>query len=125
MNAALADAILVAHAAFVLFVVFGLVATWVGLALGLPFARNPWFRGAHLAAIGFVVVETLLGYICPLTIWEDALRGEVSEKGFIQRWIHAWLYWNWPPWVFNAIYVAFGGLVAWTWVRFPPLRARP
>jgi len=125
LNAAFADAILVVHAAFVLFVVGGLVATWIGLALGLPFARNPWFRGAHLAAIGFVVVETLLGYICPLTIWEDALRGEVSEKGFIQRWIHAWLYWNWPPWVFNAIYVAFGGLVAWTWVRFPPLRARP
>ena len=122
-DAALADAILVVHAAFVLFVVGGLVATWIGLALDLPFARNPWFRGVHLAAIGFVVVETLLGYVCPLTIWESALRGETSEKGFIQKWIHAWLYWNWPAWVFNAIYVAFGGLVAWTWVRFPPRRA--
>jgi polyferredoxin len=123
LNAALADAILVAHAAFVLFVVLGLVATWIGLALGLPFARNPWFRGAHLAAIAFVVVETLFGYMCPLTIWEDALRGEVSGKGFIQRWIHAWLFWNWPAWVFNVIYVAFGALVAWTWVRFPPRRS--
>jgi len=120
VNAALADAILVLHAGFVLFVVGGLVAIWIGLALGLPFARSPWFRGAHLAAIAFVVAETLLGFMCPLTIWEDALRGEVSEAGFIQRWIHAWLFFNWPPWVFNAIYVAFGGLVAWTWVRYPP-----
>ena len=30
MNAALADAILVVHAGFVLFVVGGLVATWIG-----------------------------------------------------------------------------------------------
>ena len=63
--------------------------------------------------------------MCPLTTWESALRGEKSQGEFIARWIHAWLFWNWPPWVFNAIYVAFGGLAAWTWVRFPPRRARP
>jgi hypothetical protein len=119
-----ADAILVVHAAFVLFVVGGLIATWIGLALRRPFARNMWFRGAHLAAIAFVVAETLLGFMCPLTIWEDALRGQSSGQGFIERWIHAWLFYSWPTWVFNMIYVAFGGLVAWTWVRFPPHRFR-
>lgn len=103
-----------------LFVVGGLLATWVGLALDRPFARNPWFRGLHIAAIGFVVFEALLGYMCPLTVWEDLLRGQVSERGFIQRWIHAWLFWSWPPWVFTALYVGFGLLVAATWWRFPP-----
>jgi polyferredoxin len=118
----MADAILVVHAAFVLFVVGGLLATWAGLALGLGFARNPWFRGLHLAAIAFVVLEALAGIMCPLTVWEDALRGDFSGRGFIQRWIHAWLFWNWPAWVFTAIYVAFGALVAATWWRFPPRR---
>jgi hypothetical protein len=122
LNAALADAILVAHAAFVLFVVGGLVATWIGLALGLAFARNPWFRYLHLAAIAFVVLESLLGTMCPLTVWEYQLRGEQSEAGFIQRWVHALLFWSWPAWVFTAIYVAFGLLVALTWWRFPPRR---
>jgi hypothetical protein len=122
LNAALADAILVVHAAFVLFVVGGLVATWIGLALGLPFARNPWFRNLHLAAIAFVVLESLLGMMCPLTVWEYQLRGEQSEAGFIQRWVHALLFWSWPAWVFTAIYVAFGLLVALTWWRFPPRR---
>lgn len=117
-----ADAILVLHAAFVLFVVGGLLATWAGIALDRPFARNPWFRGLHLAAIAFVVAEALLGYVCPLTIWEDALRGAASEKGFIQRWVHAWLFWDWPAWVFTTIYVTFGALVAWTWARHPPIR---
>jgi len=122
LNAALADAILVVHAAFVLYVVGGLVATWIGLALGLPFARNPWFRNLHLAAIAFVVLESLLGMMCPLTVWEYQLRGEQSEAGFIQRWVHALLFWSWPAWVFTTIYVAFGLLVALTWWRFPPRR---
>lgn len=120
MNAALADAILVVHAAFVLFVVLGLPATWIGLALDRPFARDPWFRNLHLAAIGFVVVETLLGYMCPLTIWEDALRGTQAERGFIQRWTHAWLFWSAPAWVFASAYVGFGVLVAATWWKWPP-----
>ena len=126
MNAAgLADAILVVHAAFVLFVVGGLVATWIGLAMGMAFARNPWFRGLHLAAIAYVVLEAILGVMCPLTVWEDALRGEASGRGFIQRWVHAWLFWNWPAWVFATLYVAFGALVAATWWRFPPRRQEP
>lgn len=124
MNQALADAILVVHALFVLFVVGGLIATWVGIALDLPFAVNPWFRGLHLAAIGFVVAESVLGYVCPLTLWEDALRGTSSDKGFIQRWVHAWLFWSWPAWVFTSIYAGFGALVAATWWLWPPRRTR-
>jgi polyferredoxin len=117
-----ADAILLAHAAFVIFVVGGLAATWAGIAAGRRFARNPWFRGLHLAAIGIVVAEALLGYVCPLTAWEDALRGSSDERGFIQRWVHAWLFWDWPAWVFAAIYVAFGAVTAWTWLKYPPSR---
>jgi polyferredoxin len=118
----LADAILVVHAAFVVFVVGGLIATWIGVALGLRFARNRWFRGLHLAAIAFVAIESLLGYACPLTIWEDALRGNAGDKGFVARWVHAWMYWDWPAWVFTAIYISFAALVAWTWWRYPPRR---
>ena len=120
----LADATLVVHAAFVLFVVGGLAATWLGIALGWRFARNPWFRGLHLAAIAIVVAEALLGVMCPLTVWEHAARGTAPGEGFIQRFVHAWLYWQWPAWVFTAIYAAFGALVALTWWRWPPTRRR-
>ena len=124
-DSALADAILVLHAAFVLFVVGGLAAIWIGIALERRFAYNPWFRGAHLGAIAFVVVESLLGFMCPLTIWEDALRGNTGGPGFIQRWIHAWLFWDVPGWVFTPVYAAFLLLVAWTWWRHPPRRYPP
>lgn len=125
MSAAAADAILLVHAAFVLFVVLGLPATWIGVALDKPFAFNPWFRNLHLGAIAFVVAETLLGYMCPLTLWEHALRGEASGEGFIQRYVHAWLFWRAPEWVFGLAYAAFGLLVAATWWRWPPRRATP
>ena len=118
----LADLVLLVHAAFVAFVVGGLVAIWAGAALRQSWSHDPWFRGLHLAAIGFVVVESLLGYACPLTLWEDALRGTGAEAGFIQRWVGAILYWNAPAWLFTTLYVAFGALVAWTWVRLPPQR---
>lgn len=118
----LADLILLVHAAFVLFVVSGLPAIWAGAASGCGWARNPWFRGLHLAAIAFVVVQSVLGYTCPLTIWEDALRGAATGEGFIQRWVGALLYWNAPAWVFTAVYVGFGALVAATWWLIPPRR---
>jgi hypothetical protein len=118
----LADFVLLIHAAFVLFVVGGLVATWVGAALEKRWARNPVFRGLHLAAIAFVVAQSVLGYACPLTIWEDALRGAATGEGFIERGVRALLYWSAPPWVFTAAYAAFGALVAATWWRIPPGR---
>ena len=119
-SAQLADVILVVHALFVVFVVGGLAAIWIGIALDARFAYNVWFRGAHLGAIAFVVAESIAGFLCPLTLWEDALRGTASEAGFLQRWIHAWLFWDLPGWVFTPAYIAFGALVAWTWLRHPP-----
>jgi len=121
-RAALADIIVVVHAAFVLFVVGGLLATWLGIVLRWKFAFDPRFRGLHLGAIAFVVAESLLGQTCPLTVWEDALREATNAQGFIQRWIHAWLFWDGPGWVFTTIYVLFAALVAGTWARFPPRR---
>lgn len=116
----LADLVLILHAAFVAFVVGGLPAIWIGAACNRPWCCNPWFRSLHLAAIGFVVTESLLGRACPLTVWEAHLRGTDPQAGFIQRWVGAALYWEAPSWVFTALYVAFGSLVAWTWVRVPP-----
>jgi hypothetical protein len=120
----LADLVLAIHLAFVTFVVGGLAAIWVGAALGRPWAASRTFRMLHLAAIGVVVAESLLGIACPLTAWEDALRGHREEAGFIARALRALLYWNLPGWVFTLLYCAFGALVAWTWLRVPP-RPRP
>jgi hypothetical protein len=124
MNTFLADLVLVVHFAFVLFVVGGLVLIWIGAAAGWRWVRNFWFRIAHLAAITFVAAEALAGVWCPLTIWEDALRGRHEDKSFIARWIHRIIFYNLPESVFTTAYVLFAVVVFATLVLIPPRRRK-
>lgn len=116
----LADIVLVVHFAFALFVVGGLVAVWIGAAAGWRWVRNFRFRVAHLAAILFVSGESITGVVCPLTDWEAALRGARAEKNFVAQWVHRVLYYDWPDWVFTALYLGFALLVAATWIAVRP-----
>jgi hypothetical protein len=54
-----ADLVVVVHFAFVAFVVFGLLLTLVGGVRRWSWVRNLRFRTIHLAAIAFVVAESL------------------------------------------------------------------
>lgn len=124
MQALLADVILIVHFAFVSFVVGGLALVWIGAAAGWAWVRNFWFRAAHLAAIVFVAGEALLGIWCPLTVWEDALRGVQEDKSFVARWIHRIMFYDFPGWVFTTAYVLFALVVIATLVWLPPRRRR-
>jgi hypothetical protein len=119
----LADALLVVHVLFVLFVVGGFALILAG-ARRWGWVHNRAFRIAHLGAIVFVAVETLLGFTCPLTLWEDVLRSTGrEERSFIGRWLAWLLYYDLPEWVFAVAYVAFALAVLACWWAIPP-RAR-
>lgn len=77
----LADVLLILHFAFVAFVVGGFVVIWVGYFCRWPFVRNFWFRLAHLVAMGCVFLETLTGFVCPLTDWENQMRLRADQPG--------------------------------------------
>jgi hypothetical protein len=119
----MADALLVVHFAIAAFIVAGLVLVWLGAALGWRWVRNPWFRYAHLAAIALVAAEALLGIACPLTVWEDLLRGNLQAGSFVGRWVRRLLYYQAPPWVFTASYVAWAAATLLT-LRFVPPRRK-
>lgn len=116
----LADIILIIHFLFVLFVVGSLPIIWIGAWMRLDFVRNRRFRLAHISAILFVVVESLIGMICPLTLLEDYLRGTATGDSFIQRWLHLILFYDVPEWVLGVIYVLFALLVVITFRLVPP-----
>ena len=98
--------------------------TWIGAPLRWRWIRNPWFRYAHLAAIGFVALEAIIGMACPLTAWEDALRGGGEAGSFVGRWVRRLLYYHAPGWAFTAAYLAWAGATVLTLRLVPPHRPR-
>ena len=121
----MADALLVVHFLIAAFIVAGLVLFWIGAALGWKWVRNPWFRYLHLGAIAFVAAEALAGVMCPLTVWEDMLRGNVPAESFVGRWVRYFLYYQAPEWVFSVAYVAWTLATLVTLKLVPLSRARP
>ena len=120
----LADALLVTHVLFAVFVIFSLMLIFVGKFRSWMWVRNPWFRAIHLLGIGVVVLQSWLGVICPLTIWEMDLRSKAGETiyegSFVKHWLNELLYYQAPPWVFVVCYTAFGGLVLASWILVRP-----
>jgi hypothetical protein len=120
MIMALADIILVVHFLFVLFVIGSLPLIWVGSACGLNYVRNRHFRLIHLGSILFVAGESLFGFVCPLTAWEDELRQSEGRGSFIQRGLHFILFYDFPEGVLTIAYVLFALLVVGTLRWVPP-----
>jgi hypothetical protein len=120
------DALLFAHALFVVFIIFGLLLIFAGRIYSWSWVRNPWFRLAHLGGIGVVVLQSWLGGICPLTRWETVLRSRAGASeypgAFIAYWLETLLYYRFPEWVFTMTYTVFAAVVlaAWVWVRPRP-----
>ena len=122
----MADALLVLHFLIAGFIVAGLLLVWIGAAFGSTtrwaWIRNPWFRYLHLAAIVFIAAEALLGFACPLTIWEDLLRGGARPESFVGRWVYRLLYYNAPEWVFTTLYAAWAAATLLTLRIVPTTR---
>jgi Protein of Unknown function (DUF2784) len=117
-----ADHLLALHFLVVLFVVGGLVLTWIGGACGWAWVRNPWFRYAHLGAIACIALEAVIGMSCPLTEWESALRGGARAESFVGQWMQRLLYYRAPEWTFTTLYLAWAAATLATLRRVPPRR---
>ena len=125
-NAGLADAVLLLHALYVVFVVGGLLLILAGWWRGWAWTRNFWFRWLHLAAIGFVVLETWFGVPCPLTVLESYLRVLAGTPGyatsFIGHWLQRLIFYQAPAWAFIGLYTTFALLVVIVFIFYPPRR---
>ena len=110
-----ADAVLVFHLAFVLFVALGGLLVW----------RWPRVAWAHLPAVCWGAAVELTSVICPLTPLEKALRESAGraayEGGFIAHYIVPVLY---PSGLTRPVQVALGVslvllnfAIYWRWWR--------
>ncbi len=104
----LADAVVVLHLAFILFVVLG----------GLPAIRWRWVALLHLPAMAWGVWIEMSGGICPLTPLENELRRAAGEAGyaggFIEHYLVPVVY---PPGLDRALQLVLGAALA-VWTAF-------
>jgi hypothetical protein len=121
-----ADVVVVLHAAWAGFIVFGLVLILLGAVRRWRWVTNFWFRLVHLLMIGFVVAESLLGLHCPLTTLENNLRdlaGDETYPGsFIGYWVNWLLFYHFSEGVLTCVYSLFGLLVIAAIFVVPPRR---
>lgn len=111
-----ADAVLLLHLAFIVFVVAG----------GLLALRWRWASLLHLPAAAWGAFVELSGRICPLTPLENALRLQAGQAGyegsFIEHYLLALIY---PAGLTHGIQFVLAALVlgvniavyAWVWRR--------
>jgi hypothetical protein len=122
----LADLVLLMHAAFVAFVVFGQLLILASWWRGWRWARNVWFRLTHLVAIGLVVLEAWFGVPCPLTVLEDNLRraggGTGYATSFIGHWLQYLIFYEAPAAAFLWVYTVFLLVVVICLIGYPPQR---
>ena len=120
----LADAVLAAHVAIILFNLFGLIAVPIGGPCGWRFVRVGWWRIWHVVALATLAAQALAGRACILTIWQAGLAGSAAGPApLISGWVDRLIYWRLPLWVFAALYVAvFGYALTLLWL-VPPRRS--
>lgn len=98
----LADLVVAAHAAFVLFAVLG----------GLLVLRRPGIAWVHVPAAVWAILVEIFGWICPLTPLEIALRRKAGQAGyqhgFLEQYLEPLLY---PQALTPAVQVALGVFV--------------
>ncbi len=118
----LAEAVLTAHLAIIVFNLFGLIVVPLGAARRWRFVHVAWWRVLHLALLAAVAGQALAGRACLLTIWESELAGGALRPApLIMSWVDRLIYWRLPMWVFAALYaLVFGYALALLWLV--PLR---
>lgn len=76
-----ADAVLVVHVAFIVFVLLG----------GLIALRRRWVAWLHLPAAAWGVLVELTDRLCPLTTWENEFLRRADEAGYAGGFIEHYL----------------------------------
>jgi hypothetical protein len=98
----LADAVLLLHLAFIVFVLAGALLVW----------RRRWVAWLHLPAVAWAVIVEVNGWLCPLTPLEVRLRilagGAGYEGGFVERYLLPVVY---PPGLTPGVQMLLGLLV--------------
>ncbi len=119
-----ADCILGLHLFYVLGLLLPLILIPVGAWRKWSWIRNPWIRYLHLAMGLFLVLQTVTGWTCFLTVWEQNFRELAGEQGysttFVEYWLGKLLYLDLSESTFTLLYLLLGASILGLQFLYPP-----
>ena len=104
MNIIFSEIVLLFHFGIFLFIVTSFFLIPLGYYQKWKWVKNKYYRSIHIILMGFIFIETILGFMCPLTLLEHFLRNDTKVNNKFTEIIHLIMYWNLPIYQFIILY---------------------
>ena len=120
MNIIFSEIVLLFHFTIFLFMVSSFFFIPFGYYKNWEWVKNKNYRLIHLFLMGIVLIETILGFMCPLTILENFLRSDIKVNNKFTEIIHQIMYWNFLNYQFIILYLLSFLYLIFLWFFFKP-----
>lgn len=120
MNVLFSEIVLLFHFCIFLFMILSFFLIPLGYYQKWEWVKNKYYRLIHLVLMGIIFIETILGFMCPLTILENFLRNDIEINNKITQIIHQIMYWDLPTYQFIILYLLSLLYLIFLWFFFKP-----
>ena len=120
MNMILSEIVLLLHFSIFLFMILSFILIPYGYYQNWEWVKNIYFRSIHLILMGIILIETILGFMCPLTILENFLRADKKIDNIFSKIIHQIMYWDFTNYQFIILYLLSLSYIIFLWFSFRP-----
>ena len=120
MNILFSEIVLLFHFCIFLFIILSFFLIPFGYYQKWEWVKNKYYRLIHLILMGIIFIETILGFMCPLTILEKFLRNDIEINNKITQIIHQIMYWDLPTYQFTILYLLSLLYLIILWFFFKP-----
>lgn len=120
MNIIFSEIVLLSHFCIFLFMILSFFLIPIGYYQKWKWVKNKYYRLIHLILMGIILIETILGFMCPLTILENFLRNDIETNNKITQIIHQIMYWDLPSYQFIILYLLSLLYLIFLWCFFKP-----
>ena len=120
MNVLFSEIVLLFHFCIFLFMVLSFFLIPLGYYQKWEWVKNRYYRLIHLILMGIIFIETILGFMCPLTILENFLRNNIGINNKFTQIIHQIMYWDLSTYQFIILYLLSLLYLIFLWFFFKP-----
>ena len=120
MNIFFSEIVLLFHFCIFLFMILSFFLIPLGYYKKWKWVKNKYYRLIHLVLMGIILIETILGFMCPLTMLENFLRNNIEINNKITQIIHQIMYWDLSTYQFIILYLLSLLYLIFLWFFFKP-----